>query len=224
MKNKKTLIITSIIMIVAICIGFTIKTLQNDTFYTIKVGESIIKNGIDMVDHFSYHNLPYTYPHWLYDIVTYEIYHLFGFKGLYISTIIVFICLGLSLYFINLKLNRSYFISLFFSVLGTIMIANFITARAQLITYILFLLEIYFIEELLNNGKIRYGIYMMIICLLIANLHAAVWPFYFILMLPYIHSLKDKLLVKNKNYNMFELQKYKMVHLQQVLHYYHNHL
>lgn len=186
MKNKKTLIITSIIMIVAICISFTIKTFQNDTFYTIKVGESIIKNGIDMIDHFSYHNLPYTYPHWLYDIATYGIYHHFGFKGLYISNILIFICLGLLLYFINLKLNKSYFVSLFLSILGTIMIANFITTRAQLITYILFLLEIYFIEKILNNGKIRNGIYMMIICLLIANLHAAVWPFYFILMLPYI--------------------------------------
>lgn len=186
MKNKKFFTITSIVMIIAICIGFTIKTFQNDTFYTIKVGESIMKNGIDMIDHFSYHKLEYTYPHWLYDIGIYQVYHHFGFKGLYINTVITFIALGLLLYFINQKLNKSYFISLFFSVLGTIMVANFITARAQLISYILFLLEIYFIERLLSSSKKRYGIYMVIICLLIANLHAAVWPFYFILMLPYM--------------------------------------
>ena len=186
MKNKKFFTITSIIMIIALCIGFTIKSFQNDTFYTIKVGESIVKNGIDMIDHFSYHKLPYTYPHWLYDVGIYEIYHHFGFQGLYINTIITFIALGLLIYFVNVKLNKSHFVSLFFSVLGTIMVANFITARAQLISYILFLLEIYFIERLLNSSKKRYGIYMLIICLLIANLHAAVWPMYFILMLPYI--------------------------------------
>ena len=36
---------------------------QNDTFYTIKIGELIFNKGIDMQDHFTIHNLPYTYPH-----------------------------------------------------------------------------------------------------------------------------------------------------------------
>ena len=48
-KNKIVLIITGILIIIGICIGFTKKEFQNDTFYTIKVGESIIKN----VQHFS---------------------------------------------------------------------------------------------------------------------------------------------------------------------------
>ena len=204
MKNKKFFTITSIIMIIAICIGFTIKSFQNDTFYTIKVGESILENGIDMIDHFSYHNLPYTYPHWLYDVGIYKIYDLFGFEGLYINTIINFIALGILLFFVNIKLNKSYFVSLFFSVLGTIMVANFITARAQIISYILFLLEIYFIERLLTSSKKRYGIYMLIICLLIANLHAAVWPLYFILMMPYIlefivSKIKKKTKIKSNS-------------------------
>ena len=55
-------------------IGIVKKTLQNDTFYTIKIGELIFKNGIDMLDHFSYHILPYTYPQWLYDCFIYVIY------------------------------------------------------------------------------------------------------------------------------------------------------
>ena len=51
------------------------KVLQNDTFYTIKIGELILNNGIDMMDHFSIHsNLAYTYPHWLYDVFIYLIY------------------------------------------------------------------------------------------------------------------------------------------------------
>ena len=49
-KNKIMLIITGIIIIICICIGFTKKEFQNDTFYTIKVGESIVKNGIDGID------------------------------------------------------------------------------------------------------------------------------------------------------------------------------
>ena len=72
-KREKFLKIASIIMLVLICVTFTRKTFQNDTFYTIKIGKSILKNGIDMKDHFSWHNLSYTYPHWLYDVCIYWI-------------------------------------------------------------------------------------------------------------------------------------------------------
>ena len=66
------------------------------------------------------------------------------------------------------------------------MLARNVTARAQLLTYLFFILEIFFIEMLLKTGKKKYGIFLLLICLLIANIHSAVWPFYFILMLPYL--------------------------------------
>ena len=180
------MIVASVVIVIMISIAFTSKTFQNDTFYTIKVGESILKHGIDMKDHFSWHKLSYTYPHWLYDIGIYQVFKMGSFHGLYVMTIFIFMITGLSFYFINLKRNKSYFISLLFSMLSIIMIARFAVARAQLVTYFLFLIEIYMIEQLLDTGKKRYGIGLFIICLLIANLHAAVWPMYFILMLPYL--------------------------------------
>ena len=65
--------IASVICILAI--GITPKTLQNDTFYTITLGEYVLNNGIDMLEHFSWHEgLIYTYPHWLYDVFIYTIY------------------------------------------------------------------------------------------------------------------------------------------------------
>ena len=199
-RNKKSMIVVSIIAIILISIAFTTKSFQNDTFYTIKVGQSILKYGIDMVDHFSWHKLPYTYPHWLYDILTYKMYQIGGLHGLYLVTIFLFMITGLSFYFINIKRNKSYFIGLLFSIMGIIMTARFAVARAQLVSYFLFLLEIYMIEQLLDTGKKRYGIFLLLVCFMIANLHAAVWPLYFILMLPYLFEyliaiIKDK--VKN---------------------------
>ena len=140
-------------MIIIVCLAYTGKELQNDTFYTIKVGESILKKGIDMKDHFSFHNLPYTYPHWLYDVIIYKIYDIFNFKGLYIFSILTFIVIGISFYLINIKLNKSYFLSLLFSLFATMMLARNVTARAQLLTYLFFILEIFFIEMLLKTGK-----------------------------------------------------------------------
>ena len=60
--------ILAIILIAIFCFAISPITLQNDTFYTIKIGEHIINNGIDMHDPFSYHDISYTYPHWLYDV------------------------------------------------------------------------------------------------------------------------------------------------------------
>ena len=92
MKNKnlnKTKIrfnIMAIILIAIFCFAISPVTLQNDTFYTIKIGEHIINNGIDMQDPFSYHNLKYTYPHWLYDVGIYLIYNLGGqVRNIYIN-------------------------------------------------------------------------------------------------------------------------------------------
>ena len=54
--------ILAVACIVLFCFAVTPVTFQNDTFYTIRIGELIVNNGIDMQDHFSWHeNLPYTY-------------------------------------------------------------------------------------------------------------------------------------------------------------------
>ena len=56
--------ILAVALIAIFCVVLTPVTLQNDTFYTIKIGEHIVKNGIDMQDPFSWHQeLAYTYPH-----------------------------------------------------------------------------------------------------------------------------------------------------------------
>ena len=88
--------IMAIILIAIFCIALTPVTLQNDTFYTIKIGEHIVKDGIDMQDPFSWHeNLAYTYPHWAYDTGTYIIYNLGenigigGFTAVYIATVVL---------------------------------------------------------------------------------------------------------------------------------------
>lgn len=188
--NKKKIIIfniVAIISIIAICFAISPVTLQNDTFYTIKIGELIKNNGIDMQDHFSWHEgLPYTYPHWAYDVVIYFIYNLWGFAGIYISTIVLASILGILIYFISSKITKHQVLSFFITILIMYFLKPYIAARAQLVTFILFILTIFFIEQFIKNRKMVYGIALVIIPIIIANVHAAVWPFYFILYIPYI--------------------------------------
>ena len=179
--------ILAIILIAIFSFALTPITFQNDTYYTIKIGEHIQNYGIDMQDPFSWHeNLSYTYPHWLYDLLTYWIYAIFNMQGIYIVTCILSIILGISIYIVNSKITKNQILSFLITLDVMYLLKAYITARAQLVTFILFIWTIFFIEKFIQNKKIGYAIGLVLISIAIANLHVAVWPFYFVLYLPYI--------------------------------------
>lgn len=192
--------IFAVICILIYCFACSPKRLQNDTFYTIKIGELIAETKtVDMKDHFSWHeDLPYTYPHWLYDLGMYGIFHLgevaniggnaenSGMTFIYASTVILTCILGLLIYFTGKKVSKSQIISFIVTIFAMYLLRSYIAARAQLLTFCCFVAEILFIEIFLESKKKRYLIGLVLDSLLIANVHAAVWPFFFVLFLPYV--------------------------------------
>ncbi len=217
-SNKTKFTILAIVLIAIFCISLTPVTLQNDTYYTIKIGEHIDKYGVDMKDPFSWHtNLDYTYPHWGYDLLIYYIYSIFGMTGIYISTCVLAAILGISIYLVNTKLAKNQLVSFIITIGTMYLIRGYIAARAQLVTFILFIFTIYCIESFLEKKKKRYVLGLIVIPVLIANLHVAVFPFYFILYLPYIAEyaiftlseivLYRKLKLKSLNLKLKKLEK-----------------
>lgn len=175
-----------IVSIIFLCIGMTFKYIQDDTFYIIKLGDFILSNGIDFIDHYSWiSSLSYTYPHWLFDCLVYVIYDNFSFYGIYVMTIILFSILIFIFYYVNFKLHGNKFFSLFISIIAIFRLTSFAVARSQLVSLTLFLLEIYFINQLLNTGRKRYIVFLSLCSLLIANIHATTWLFYFVLFMPF---------------------------------------
>lgn len=206
-RNKKRFALFFMIWICILAIGLVRKTLQNDTFYTIKIGELILDNGIDMMDHFSFHeNLAYTYPHWLYDVFIYLVYKIGDFIGLYISSIILFMIMLLLVFKTNKKITNNYSVSAFATFICALAVSGFATARAQLASFLVFVLEIYFIESFLKSGKKKYLGGLLLLSLILCNIHVAVWPFYFILFLPYLAEYIVSLIaskIKLKKENIF---------------------
>lgn len=204
--NKIKFNILAIFAIIIFSIALTPVTFQNDTYYTIAIGKDIVETGtIDMKDHFSWHeDLEYTYPHWLYDVGTYLVYQLGenigigGFTAIYILTVILSITLGLVIYMACVKISKHHITSFLITMGIMYLLKNFITARAQLVTFILFALTVLFIEEFIASKKKRYAIGLIIISILIANLHVAVWPFYFVLYLPYVAQYMIALISTSK--------------------------
>lgn len=187
--------ILAIACIILFCASLAPVTMQNDTYYTIKIGEHILNQGIDMQDPFSWHeNLPYTYPHWAYDTGIYLIYHLGEISGIanggmlfiYLSTVILACVLGICIYVTTTKVSKNPLMSFLLTLLVMYLMRDFIAARAQLVTFILFVLTILLIENFLETKKKRYLLGIVLIAIIIANVHVAVWPFFFVLFLPYI--------------------------------------
>lgn len=199
-KEKEQIIIftiTAVVSIIVFAFGISPKTLQNDTYYTIAIGNYIYDNGISDLtqDIFSWHDIPYTYPHWLYDLGIYIIFKNFGHSGIYASTIILTSVLGIIIYRLCSKTSKNEPVSVIITILAMWLLKPYIAARAQLFTFVLFALTVYFIEMFLENHKKRYLVGLLIIPLIIANAHCAVFPFYFVLYLPYIAEFLLEVLI-----------------------------
>ena len=187
-KVSKRIKIFSVILIIILCITFCIMSLgpSNDTFYLIKLGEGISKNGVDMIDHFSWiPNLPYTYPHWLYSLLIYYVYKTFGYVGIYISSIVCFITIELLIYYVNLKTNKDDILALIVSIICVVPLSYFMLPRSQSISIIFLFLELYFINKLIDDGKNIYSNLLIICSLIIANVHATIWIAFFVFFMPF---------------------------------------
>ena len=198
----KKITIISLILLALISILIVPKELQNDTFYLIKAGESIINTGLDFIDHFSIHNLNYLYPHLLFSLITYFSYTILSYKGLYILTIVFTIILSFTLFFVNRKNSKNKLISLAISILTIIFLSDFITLRSQIFSYTIFILEYYFFNKLLETNKRKYYIYLMLLPILLVNTHVAVYPFYIIMYFPIIGEYFYNKIFRKNNFNI----------------------
>ena len=201
MKNKKLYIVFSMLLIVIILMTVT-KEMQNDTFFTIATGEHILQEGYDNVDHLTWHeNLGFYKLRWAFDVAIAFIYNTFGFAGIYAFVVIIASLTGLSLFNILLKQKNNIVLSFIATVISMLLMTSnwSFTARGQIISYLLLLLEIYFIEKLISTKQKRYYIIFLVISALIVNFHASVWYMTIILVLPYLAEAIMHKIMKNKN-------------------------
>ncbi len=188
-------------------IFFVVSTFQNDTFYSIKIGEIIFKKGIDFKDHFCFiQNLNYSYPHLFFDLIIYIIYNKFNFLGLYIITIVFTIFNLVVIYRTNKYISNKY-VSFIVTICNFFLLIPFFTARAQILSFLLFVLTFLFILKFLKCKKITYGIILVIIPILISNIHLAVFPFYFVIYFPFFAEYFVALYFKKKK---IKLEYYKL--------------
>lgn len=186
MKNKKLICILTIC--IALLTGAVIhKTFENDTFFTIKTGNYILEHGVDEVEPFTWHeNLKFTKLRWGFDVLVALIYNGAGNIGLYIFVIIMSILIGVSLFLTLVKRKNNVVISFLMTIFTILFLKECLKCRGQIMSYLFFILEIYSIQMLLETGKKKYSIYLVLISFAILTFHSSVWLAHFIFYVPYI--------------------------------------
>lgn len=200
-SNNKIVFILAVFLVIITITGIT-KIMQNDTFFTIATGNEIIQNGYDNEDHLTWHNNLHFYKlRWAFDVLIASIFNCWGFKGIYIFVLIIGSITILSLYYILLKQKNSVVLSFLGATISAILITGVsgFTARGQIISYLLLLWEVFFLEQLVKTNKKRYYLYLGLISILIVNFHASVWMMSEILVLPYLaEAILAKFIKKQK--------------------------
>ena len=116
--------------------------------------------------------------------------------------VVLIACLtAFSLFNILLKQKNNIVLSFIATVISMLLMTSnwAFTARGQIISYLLLLLEIYFIEKMISTKQKRYYIIFLVISALIVNFHASVWYMTIILVLPYLAEAIMHKIMKNKN-------------------------
>ncbi len=191
--NKQTIIVIVEYIIALMAIYFISVyymsdiVVQNDVFFDLKTGESILKYGIDFKDHFSWiPNLTYTYHHWLYDVIFYLLYKKYDFAMIKYLYLLLTYILGLIIFHTNRVFSKSRFFACIVTVFTIFLANHFIQSRVQTITYGLLILEYLLIEQLYKDGKKWRIIPLLIIGIIIANIHMPIWILTLVFFLPFL--------------------------------------
>lgn len=212
MKNdlkEKIKCIILIFFIIIFIIAMVPKEFQNDTFFAIATGKNILKNGVQTEEKLVWHeNLKFTNSRWLFDFLINIIYSKFYFVGIYVFVVIIAILQELIYFRIVYSITKNKSLSFIFTIINIYLLKDEFTGRAQIISFLLFLIEYYSINKLLETNKKIYLIVLPIISILLANFHASVFPMYFIIYLPYIAEAilskiikikDDKVIIEKRN-------------------------
>lgn len=168
--------------------------LSGDNFYQIAIGKIIVQQGIPHEIPLTVHtveHLHYMAQQWLFMVLDYELFSHFGwmsllFLGIILNIAIVYVAYRMLQCVGNGRRIAAYPIAFFISFFPLLMGESAHYLRPYFITCILLLLEVLTLESLRKKSAENKKLLIFpFFSLLSINLHAAMWPMIFVMLLPY---------------------------------------
>ena len=163
--------------------------LDPDIWFILNGGRYVAEQGIPHVEPFTVHEgLHFVLEQWLTGLVYWEVYDAFGEEGL---LALVFLAGALLLHFyyrlcLLVSGGNRQVATLLSLVVGFTACPFFLVTRPQVLSAPLFVLEVCLLERYAREGNPRRLLPLPFLSLLLVNLHAALWPMLFLLVLPYL--------------------------------------
>lgn len=188
-KNIPIYVFNVIIIVLVIIIGFisAINYYDGDAYWIIAQGREILKHGIVHTNTLSINpNDSIVVQQWLYDVILAIIYDNLGESGLYFWNLLGWFGLLITSY----CLFRIKHVNRYISVIVAVFISvsfQYMNVRPECLSVILMLVECCILESVVNKLISNNWLWFLpLIMLLEINLHASMWFFHIILLLPYI--------------------------------------
>lgn len=187
MKSKISSILF-ILLIASILLLFTTR-FDNDGWFLLNSGRYVENYGIPHTEPFTIHEgFHFVMQQWLFALGLWKIYEIGQMQGMLLFNWIT----GAIFIFIFYKLlqlvdNRDTAVSRTITAGATVLLSFYFCQRPQVISGLIFLIEIYVLEYLKNKERpplIIYGLFF-IFSLLLINIHAAMWPMLSVFIIPY---------------------------------------
>lgn len=165
--------------------------LNSDTWFILNGGRYVMERGIPHTEPFTMHEgLHFVLEQWLTGVLFWKIYDAFGPMGLLHLTFVIGCVLLYAYYRLCLLVGEGNRQVATFMTIGIGMIACpfFLTTRPQIISTLFFVVEIYLLEQYVRTNRGRWLAPLPVMSVLLVNLHSALWPMMFILMMPFAVS------------------------------------
>jgi hypothetical protein len=185
-ENLKYLVAFLIPVLFILCIN---QAVDNDSWYVLAEGRAIVQDGVYHEDVLSMHEgMHVVVQNYGFAAIFYLIHLVFGAPGIYFAMIILVFAIMYLLYKVYMLLSKNNVdLSLILMAVTTsILGVGFITTRAQMVDYAVFLILIYVLELFITTDKTKYLWWIPGLSFLLINLHASVWWIIFAIMATYI--------------------------------------
>ena len=165
---------------------FSLKYLDNDTWWLLNTGRYIWKHGFFYTDPFSIHEgLHMIVQQWLFSYIIWGFYKL-GEVPLFIFMTVIVFFITIVMYKLCYLVSQKQKISIFLTMIFIVVITPYITIRPQIMTYLNLLLELFFLEKYALSNNKKYLYFLPFVSVLMINMHASMWIMQFICIGPFI--------------------------------------
>lgn len=174
-----------VIPFIFICVSN--KTPDNDIWFLLNNGRYVFNHGIPYYDPFTIHEgLKYIMQQWLTSSIFWGLFNSFGYRSLLVFIYIMSFIFMFIFYKLCYVVSEKKKISIIVTSIVFCLIYEYVVIRPQIISYVILMLEILLVELYIKKKNTKYLYPLPVLSIVLINVHAAMWYFQFVFLLPFI--------------------------------------